>query len=56
MESVIADMHQDDVRYVHWLVYPANLESIAFSRSVFPDAEKSYPPEDRPYARFVLSL
>lgn len=55
-ESVIADMQRNDVRYVHWLVYPTNLASIAFSRSVFPEANESYPPEDRPYARFVLLL
>ena len=46
----------DGVRLVHWLVYPTNLASIAFSRTVFPEAHETYPPEDKPYASFVLSL
>ena len=55
-ESIIAEMQHDGVRLVHWLVYPTNLASIAFSRTVFPEAHKTYPPEDKPYASFVLSL
>jgi ribosomal protein S18 acetylase RimI-like enzyme len=55
-ESIIADMQRSGVRSVHWLVYPTNLASISFSRSVFPEADETYPPEDRPYVRFVLSL
>ena len=55
-ESIIAEMQHDGVRLVHWLVYPTNLASIAFSRTVFPEADETYPPEDKPYASFVLSL
>lgn len=55
-ESIIAEMQHDVVRLVHWLVYPTNLASIAFSRTVFPEADETYPPEDKPYASFVLSL
>lgn len=29
---------------VHWLVYPTNLASIAFSRTVFPEADETYLP------------
>ena len=55
-ESVFAEMQRDGVRTVGWLVHPANFGSIAFSRSVFAEADETYPPEDRPYARFVLGL
>jgi N-acetylglutamate synthase-like GNAT family acetyltransferase len=55
-ESVFADMQRHGVRTVGWLIHPSNLASIAFSRSVFAEADETYPPEDRPYARFVVSL
>ena len=55
-ESVVADMQHHGVHLVHWLVYPTNLASITFSRSVFPDAYETYPPDDAPYASFTLSL
>ena len=55
-ESVFADMQRHGVRTVGWLIHPSNLASIAFSRSVFAEAGETYPPEDRPYARFVVSL
>ena len=55
-ESLLSEMQLDGVRTVDWLVHPSNLTSIAFSRSVFAEADETYPPEDRPYARFVLSL
>ena len=37
-------------------VDPRNAASLAFSRSVFPDADELSPPEDDPYVRFVLGL
>jgi N-acetylglutamate synthase-like GNAT family acetyltransferase len=55
-ESLFADMQRDGVRTVRWLVHPRNFASIAFSRSVFPEADETVPPEDRPYVSFVLSL
>ena len=55
-ESLLSEMQHDDVRTVGWLVHPSNLGSIAFSRSVFAEADETYPPDDRPYARFTLSL
>ena len=55
-ESLLSEMQHDGVRTVGWLVHPSNLGSIAFSRTVFADADETYPPEDRPYARFVLGL
>ena len=55
-ESLLSEMQLDGVRTVDWLIHPSNLTSIAFSRSVFAEADETYPPEDRPYARFVLSL
>ncbi len=55
-ESVFAEMQRDGVRTVGWLAHPANLASIAFSRGVFAEAEETYPPEDRPYASFLLAL
>jgi N-acetylglutamate synthase-like GNAT family acetyltransferase len=55
-ESLLAEMQRNGVRTVGWLVHPANFGSIAFSRSVFAEADETYPPEDRPYARFVLDL
>ena len=42
----------DGVRLVHWLVYPTNLASIAFSRTVFPEADETYPPEDKAVGQF----
>ena len=55
-ESLFAAMQADGAMSVRWLVHPQNLASIAFSRSAFPDAAETYPPEDRPYAAFVLDL
>lgn len=56
VEAVIAEMQFDGVQSVSWLIHPANTASLAFSRSVFPDADESSPPEDDPYVRFVLGL
>ena len=49
-------MQRDAVRTVSWLVHPANLGSAAFSRTSFPEADETYPAEDRPYVRFTLLL
>jgi hypothetical protein len=49
-------MQSDGTRTVRWLVHPSNLTSVAFSRSVFPKANETHPPEDRPYAAFSLTL
>lgn len=56
MESVLAAIQADGVRSVRWLVHAGNVASIAFSRAAFPDADETYPPEDRPYMSFVLEL
>ena len=53
---VLTEMQRDGVRTVGWLVHPANLASIAFSQVVFAEADETYLPEDRPYARFLLDL
>lgn len=55
-EAVVVEMQVDGVQSVSWLIHPANAASLAFSRSVFPDADESSPPEDDPYVRFVLGL
>ncbi len=55
-ESLFAMMQSEGTRTVRWLVHPSNLGSVAFSRSVFPEADETYPPEDRPYAAFSLTL
>ena len=56
LESVLAEMQHDGVATASWLVHPANLTSIAFSQATFPDADETYPADDRPYARFTLRL
>lgn len=48
-EAVIAEMQSEGVQSVRWLVHPGNAPSIAVSRSVFPNADESSPPEDDPY-------
>ncbi len=55
-ESLFAMMQSEGTRTVRWLVHPSNLASVAFSRSVFPEVDETYPPEDRPYAAFTLTL
>ena len=55
-EAVIAEMQSGGVQSVSWLIHPANAASLAFSRSVFPAADESSPPEDDPYVRFDLGL
>lgn len=56
VESIAADVQRRGVVSLTWLVHPHNLNSMMFSRSVFPDADETYPPEDRPYAAFTLRL
>ena len=56
LESALAEMERDGVLSASWLVHPANLASAAFIRRGFPDADETYPPDDRPYARFTLRL
>lgn len=55
-ESILVEMQRAGVRTVQWLVHPRNAASLAFSRSVFPEADELQPPEDRPYVKFVLGL
>lgn len=49
-------MASDGITSVSWLVAPDNHESLAFTRNVFPEAEETQAPEDRPYLRFTLRL
>lgn len=56
VESALTDLAGHGVRSVEWLVHPSNLTSIGFSRSVFPEADETYPPEDKPYVSFALGL
>lgn len=56
LESVLAEMQREGVLTASWLVHPGNLASAAFSRTGFPEADESYPPDDRPYVRFTLRL
>jgi GNAT superfamily N-acetyltransferase len=55
-EAVITELQSDGVQSVSWLVHPRNTASIEFSRRVFPEADESSPPEDKPYVRFDLGL
>ena len=56
VESLLVDLADRGVRTVEWLVHPANGPSIGFSRSLFPEADETSPPEDKPYLRFVVRL
>ncbi len=56
IESVIADLHSSGCQSVEWLVHPHNRPSIEFSRRVFPEADETQPPEDKPYVSFALTL
>ena len=55
-ESLFAMIQAESTRSVRGLVHPSNSAAVAFSREVFPEAEETYPPEDRPYAAFSLAL
>ena len=56
VESVLADLQASGTLTVTWLVHPRNHPSIAFSRTCFPSADETSPPEDRPYVAFMLCL
>jgi len=56
VESVLADLARQNVKTVEWLVHPRNLPSITFSRTTFPEAQETYPPDDKPYVSFALDL
>ncbi len=56
VESVLADLRSTGCESVEWLVHPSNRPSIEFSRSVFPEADETQPPEDDPYVSFALAL
>ncbi|MCL1897961.1 MAG: GNAT family N-acetyltransferase [Micrococcales bacterium] len=56
VESLLDDLAQRGIQTAEWLVHPANVASIGFTRTVFPEAEETSPPEDRPYTRFMISL
>lgn len=55
-ESLFVAMQAEGIETVSWLVAPRNAASLSFSRKVFPEADETLPPEDRPYVRFQLSL
>ena len=50
------EMQRREVRTMRWLVHPSNTVSLAFSRRVLPDADETYPPDDRPYVSFAILL
>lgn len=54
--SVIEEIRRDGGRSVTWLVHPANTASVWFSRNIFPEADETSPPEDRPYLAYTLTL
>ena len=56
VESTIADLRAEGCESVEWLVHPRNRPSIEFSRSLFPAADETQPPEDHPYVSFALGL
>jgi RimJ/RimL family protein N-acetyltransferase len=56
VESVVADLQSHGAQSVTWLVHPRNHASILFSRNVFPEADETSPPEDKPYVAFTLTL
>ena len=56
VESIVADLQRQGAASVTWLVHPGNAASRTFSRSVFPDADETSPPEDKPYIAFTLHL
>lgn len=56
VKSTIDDIRQQGGRTVTWLVYPSNAASVWFSRTAFPEADETSPPEDRPYLAYTLTL
>ncbi len=56
VESIVTDLQLRGAASATWLVRPDNAASLAFSRSVFPDADETSPPEDKPYLAFIVHL
>ncbi len=56
VESTISGLQAEGCESIEWLVHPRNRQSIEFSRSLFPEADETQPPEDRPYISFALGL
>lgn len=56
IESTLAELRAQGCESVEWLVHPSNRASIEFSRNVFPEADETQPPEDRPYISFAMNL
>ena len=56
IESTLAELRATGCESVEWLVHPSNRQSIEFSRSVFPEADETQPPEDHPYLSFAMAL
>jgi GNAT superfamily N-acetyltransferase len=54
VESVALDLQRRGVASLSWLVHPGNQRSLAFSRTVFPDADETYPADDQPYVAFRI--
>lgn len=56
MKSVFVALKANGTESVKWLAHPRNVQSIALSRSKFPEADETNPPEDQPYVAFTLWL
>lgn len=56
VNSTIDDIRGQGGRTVTWLVHPSNAASVWFSRTAFPEADETSPPEDRPYLAYTLTL
>lgn len=56
VESLLADLAANGVTTVSWLIAPGNSASLGFTARVFPEADVSQWPEDRPYLRYTISL
>jgi ribosomal protein S18 acetylase RimI-like enzyme len=56
MSSVFESLAAGGTQSIQWLAHPRNSQSIALSRTKFPEADETYPPEDKPYVSFTLWL
>jgi hypothetical protein len=54
MKSVFVALEASGTESVKWLAHPRNVQSIALSRSKFPQADETNPPEDEPYVAVTL--
>jgi hypothetical protein len=54
MKSVFVSLEASGTESVKWLAHPRNVQSVAVSRSKFPEADETNPPEDQPYVAFTL--